>query len=45
MAEVTVGDGDVRRFGPGTVLLVEDMAGKGHQVRGIEDFVVASVSV
>lgn len=36
--EVTVSDGEVRRFGPGTVLLVEDTTGKGHitQITGEE---------
>ena len=28
--EVETGDGAVRRFGPGTMFLVEDVAGKGH---------------
>jgi len=27
--EVTVGDGEVRRFGPGSLLFVEDTAGQG----------------
>jgi hypothetical protein len=29
--EVEVSDGEVRRFGPGSVTLVEDTAGKGHR--------------
>jgi hypothetical protein len=28
--EVTVSDGETRRFGPGSALLVEDTSGKGH---------------
>ena len=31
--EVGTEDGIVRRFGPGTVLLVEDLTGKGHTTR------------
>ena len=33
--EVTVSDGAKRSFGPGTVLLAEDVTGKGHTSRGI----------
>ena len=32
--EVTVSDGTRRSFGPGTVLLAEDVTGKGHTSRG-----------
>ena len=41
MSEVTAGDGTVRRFGPGSLLLMEDLAGKGHITRavGTEDHV------
>jgi hypothetical protein len=31
--EIEASDGDVRRFGPGEVLLVEDISGKGHRTR------------
>lgn len=31
--EATVSDGEVRRFGPGSVVLVEDTSGKGHASR------------
>lgn len=31
--EVTTGDGTVRRCGPGTVLLAEDLTGQGHTTR------------
>lgn len=29
-AEVVIGDGTVRRFGPGDVMLAEDLTGRGH---------------
>jgi hypothetical protein len=35
--EVTVGDGEVRRFEPGDVVLLEDTAGPGHTTRIIGD--------
>jgi hypothetical protein len=35
--EITVSDGEKRRFGPGTVLLAEDLTGKGHISRGVGD--------
>jgi hypothetical protein len=31
--EIQVSDGEVRRFGPGSVLLAEDTTGKGHTNR------------
>jgi hypothetical protein len=36
-AEVEVSDGEVRRFGPGSVTLVEDLTGKGHITRRVAD--------
>jgi len=33
--EITVSDGEVRRFGPGSILLAEDVTGKGHISRGV----------
>ena len=33
--EITVSDGETRRFGPGTILLAEDVKGKGHISRGV----------
>jgi hypothetical protein len=33
--EVEVSDGEVRRFGPGSVLVVEDTSGKGHVTRSV----------
>jgi hypothetical protein len=35
--EVEVSDGEVRRFGPGDVTLVEDTTGKGHITRSLHD--------
>src|SRR5690242_7092538 len=32
-SEVEVSDGEVRRFGPGSVVLVDDLSGKGHTTR------------
>jgi quercetin dioxygenase-like cupin family protein len=31
--EIETGDGTVRRFGPGAVLLAEDLTGQGHTTR------------
>ena len=31
--EIGLGDGTVRRFGPGDVLLAEDLTGRGHTTR------------
>jgi len=33
--EVTVSDGEVRLFGPGSVALLEDLVGKGHVTRAV----------
>lgn len=33
--EITVSDGETRRFGPGTILLAEDVTGRGHISRGV----------
>jgi hypothetical protein len=33
-AEVEASDGEVRRIGPGTIMLAEDTTGKGHITRG-----------
>ncbi|MBI1358606.1 MAG: cupin domain-containing protein [Acidobacteria bacterium] len=35
--EIAVGDGEVRVFGPGETLLVEDTAGPGHSTRLLDD--------
>ena len=34
-AEIEAGDGEVRRVGPGTVMLAEDTTGRGHITRGV----------
>src|SRR5687767_10196213 len=34
--ELEVGDGTVRRLGPGTILLAEDTTGEGHISRSID---------
>ena len=31
--EIGLGDGSLRRFGPGQVMLVEDLTGQGHTTR------------
>jgi quercetin dioxygenase-like cupin family protein len=34
-SEVTTSDGKVRHFGPGSVVLLDDTTGKGHQTRAV----------
>ena len=34
-AEVEASDGEVRHIGPGTLMLAEDITGKGHITRGV----------
>jgi hypothetical protein len=34
--ERTVSDGEVRTFGPGTLILVEDTTGKGHITKSVQ---------
>jgi hypothetical protein len=36
-SEVKVSDGEVRRFGPGSIVLIDDVTGKGHQTRAVGD--------
>ena len=36
-AEIEIGDGTKRRFGPGDVLLAEDTTGRGHITRLLND--------
>ena len=33
--EIEVGDGEIRRFGGGEVLLLEDTTGRGHRTRNV----------
>lgn len=35
MSEVTASDGEVRRFGPGSIVLMDDATGKGHRTRAV----------
>lgn len=41
--EVEVGDGQVCRFGPGSVVLLEDLSGQGHRTRVIGEQPVVGV--
>ncbi len=34
---MTAGDGEVRRFGPGRIILMDDLTGKGHITRAVGD--------
>ncbi len=44
-AEVEASDGEVRRLRPGTVMLAEDLSGKGHILRGVGTADRVSISV
>ncbi|HEX3837994.1 MAG TPA: hypothetical protein VHW25_13610 [Steroidobacteraceae bacterium] len=35
MSEVTASDGEVRRFGLGSIILMDDLTGKGHITRAV----------
>lgn len=37
MAQVTASDGEVRRFGPGSMMLMDDPKGKGHITEAVGD--------
>src|SRR2546423_6188616 len=41
--EVTASDGETRRFGTGSILLVEDTSGKGHTSRVLSDSIAVMV--
>jgi hypothetical protein len=43
--EVTASDGETRRFGPQSLLLVEDMTGKGHKSRVVSDSIAAMIEL
>ena len=45
--EAEASDGEIRRFGPGSVILVEDTVGRGHRSRvlGVSDCLVAVVQL
>jgi hypothetical protein len=42
--EVTASDGEARRFGPGSLLLLEDTHGRGHSTRVLDEDVVMLVT-
>jgi hypothetical protein len=42
--EVTASDGQSRRFGPGSLLLLEDIHGQGHSTRVLDEDVVMLVT-
>ena len=42
--EVTASDGETRRFGPASLVLVEDTHGRGHSTRVLDDDVVMLVT-
>jgi quercetin dioxygenase-like cupin family protein len=46
-SEVTTSDGQVRHFGPGSVVLIDDTTGKGHQTRvvGKSDHIAAVIPI
>ncbi len=35
--DIEIGDGTIRRFGPGDILLVEDTTGRGHISRAVDN--------
>jgi hypothetical protein len=41
--EIGIGDGSNRLLGPGDILQVEDVTGKGHTTRSVGERVSASV--
>jgi hypothetical protein len=43
--EITVGDGETRRFHGGDVLLVEDTTGRGHRTRTVDGRMRRSVFI
>jgi len=43
--EVTASDGETRRFGAGSLLLVEDTTGKGHKSRVVSASIAAIVQL
>ena len=42
--EVTASDGESRRFGPGSLVLVEDTDGRGHSTRILDEDVIMLVT-
>lgn len=44
-AEIETGDGTKRQFGPGDIMLAEDVTGEGHITRGVGDRTRISIFV
>jgi quercetin dioxygenase-like cupin family protein len=44
-AEIGIGDGTVMRFGPGDVMLADDLTGKGHTTRAVGKETRISVAI
>ena len=44
-SEIEVGDGTIRRLGPGDALLAEDLTGQGHILRGVGDVPLVTLSI
>ena len=42
--DIEAGDGDMRRFGPGAVLLVTDTSGEGHRARVVGGPVLLAIA-
>jgi len=45
LAEIVMGDGTTLRFGPGDVLLAEDLTGQGHITRIVGDIARISAQI
>ena len=43
--EIGIGDGTVKRFGPGDVLLADDLTGRGHTTKAVGDVPRVSVAI
>jgi quercetin dioxygenase-like cupin family protein len=44
-SEIEVSDGEIRHFGPGDVIIVEDTTGKGHRSKTVGDVTSLQVCV
>lgn len=43
--EIEIGDGTIRRFGPGSIVLAEDTTGRGHISRAVDQQPRSSIFV
>ena len=43
--EIGLGDGTLRRFGAGNVMLADDLTGKGHTTHAVSDAPRVSVAI